>query len=438
MPSTLLGQGSGSVSTLSASELAALPDVRSALEWFARERKWVNERHSELCRIAAPTFQEQRRAEWMAAQLRQLGWDAKLDRAGNVVANRPGPKSVTEKGPVVVATAHLDTVLSPRGPEDIIASRDGRLNGPGVSDNGAGLAALLAIARAVDESSALSGLALPLVLVANVGEEGEGNLSGMRYLCRTSGLGARASAFVVLDGPSTDHITTCALASRRFEITIDGPGGHSWSDFGTGNPIHTMGRAITNFCESAAQLPGVQADGPRTTWNFGLVEGGTSINSIPVLAKAKLDLRSESPSRIDEMAALMTQSLERALEAENNMVTVERSGSGVARVTAKVREIGSRPGGRLPAASPLLDHLLAVDRLLNIRAQLDCASTDANIPMSLGIPAVSIGAGGRGGGAHTPAEWFHPEGREAGLRRVLLLLLLLIGDLDSQAASGRR
>lgn len=438
MPGMLLGHSSGSSPATSAANLAALPDVRAALDWFSRERKWVNERHAELCRIAAPTFQEQRRAEWMASQFRQSGWESKLDRAGNVVANRPGPKSVVDKGPVIVVTAHLDTVLAPRSPEDIVASRDGRLNGPGVSDNGAGLAALLAIARAVEDSPTLSELALPLLLVANVGEEGEGNLSGMRYLCRPSGLGARASAFIVLDGPSTDHITACALASRRFEITIDGPGGHSWSDFGTGNPVHTLSRAITFFCDSAAQLPGVQGNGPRTTWNFGLIEGGASINSIPVLAKAKLDLRSESPARIDEMAALMTQSLERALEAENGMVTVERSGSGAARVTAKVREIGSRPGGRLAAPSRLLDHLLGVDRQLRIRAQLDCASTDANIPMSLGIPAVSIGAGGRGGGAHTPAEWFHPEGREMGLRRILLLLLLLIGDLDQRMFNVRR
>ena len=426
MPGTVLGQGSGSISTPSVADLAATPEVRTALEWFGRERKWTNERHAELCRIAAPTFQEQRRAEWMAAQLRQSGWEAKLDRAGNVVATRPGPKSVTEKGQVVVVTAHLDTVLAPRTPEDIVASRDGRLNGPGVSDNGAGLAALLAIARVIDETPALSGIPLPLVLAANVGEEGEGNLSGMRYLCRSSGLGARASAFVVLDGPSTDHITISALASRRFEITVDGPGGHSWSDFGTGNPVHTLARAITYFGDSAAALPGIHSDGPRTTWNFGLIEGGTSINSIPVQAKAKLDLRSESPVRIDEMAALMTQSLERALEWEN------------ATVTAKMREIGSRPGGRLAPSAPLLEHLMSVDRHLNIRALLDCASTDANIPMSLGIPAVSIGAGGRGGGAHTPAEWFHAEGREMGLRRVMLLLLLLMGDLDPRLIIGRR
>lgn len=438
MPGSLLGSGSSPVSSLNTAALAVLPDVRMLLDWFGREKRWINERHTELCRIAAPTFQEQKRAEWIAAQLKQSGWEAKLDRAGNVVANRPGPKTVVEKGPVVVVTAHLDTVLAPRTADDIESTRDGRLFGPGVADNGAGLAGLLAIARAVEESPALSGAALPLLLAANVGEEGEGNLSGMRYLCRPSGIGGRAAAFVVLDGPSTDHITTAALASRRFEISITGPGGHSWSDFGTGNPVHTLGRAIAEFCASAAQLAGNRSEGPRTSWNFGMIEGGTSINSIPVLARAKLDLRSESAPRIDEMAALMTQALERALEAENVSVTVERNGSGAARVVAKVREIGSRPGGRLAPNAPLLGHLLAVDRLLNIRAQMDCASTDANIPLSLGIPAVSIGAGGHGGGAHTPAEWFHAEGREIGLKRVMLLVLLLLGEIDPRLLAALR
>lgn len=430
MPGTVLGRGAGPAPSKGAAGLAALPGVCELLDWFGRERQWINERHVEVCRIAAPTFQEQRRAEWMAAELRRWGWEAKLDRAGNVVANRPGPKAVVEKGPVVAVTAHLDTVLAPRTPEEIEAGRDGRLRGPGVSDNGAGLAGLLAVARAVEESPVLCGMALPLVLAANVGEEGEGNLSGMRYLCRAGGLGGRASAFVVLDGPSTDHITAAALASRRFEIAISGPGGHSWSDFGTGNPVHTLGRAVTYFCDGMAAMAGGESDAPRTAWNFGVVEGGTSINSIPVLARAKLDLRSESPARIDEMAALMTQSVERALEAENGAVTVGRSSGGAGRVTAKTREIGSRPGGRLPDSAALLEHVRGVDRHLNIRAQLDCASTDANIPLSLGIPAVSIGAGGHGGGAHTQEEWFHAEGRETGLRRVMLLLLLLLADLD--------
>ena len=426
-----LSEGRKSRPSISVAELAALPDVRDMLEWFARERRWILERHLELCRIPAPTFEEQKRAEWMAGQFRLMGWEAKLDRAGNVLANRPGPKSVTEKSAAVALTAHLDTVLAPRNADEVSLAKDGKLTGPGVADNGAGLAALLAVARCIEESPAFGGVPLPLFLVANVGEEGEGNLSGMRYLCRNSSLGGRVASFVVLDGPSTDHITCRALASRRFEVTVSGPGGHSWSDFGTGNPVHTLGRAITNFCNAAVVLAGE----PRSSYNFGLIDGGTSINSIPAEARAKLDLRSESPARIDEMASLLTESLERALEWENG---VGAARNAPARVTAKVREIGSRPGGAIAPDSPLLAHIAAVDKHLGIRAQLDTASTDANIPLSIGIPAISIGAGGHGGGAHTPSEWFHPEGREAGLRRVLLLLLLLMSDLDAQLLESLR
>jgi tripeptide aminopeptidase len=418
-----LTEGRKSRPSMPVAELAALAGVRGMLEWFGREKRWILDRHLELCRIPAPTFEEQKRAEWMAGQFRLLGWEARIDRAGNVVANRPGPKPLIEKGPLIALTAHLDTVLAPRNAGEVGLSKDGKLTGPGVSDNGAGLAALLAVARCIGEAPALAGESLPLALVANVGEEGEGNLSGMRYLCRGAALGGRTAAFVVLDGPSTDHITCRALASRRFEVAVTGPGGHSWSDFGAGNPVHALSRAIVNFCDAAAGLPAE----PRSSFNFGLIEGGTSINSIPVEARAKLDLRSESPARIDEMAAMLTESLERALEEENGSAPARHAPP---RVTAKVREIGSRPGGSIAPGDPLLAHVAAVDKHLGIRAHLDTASTDANIPLSIGIPAISIGAGGHGGGAHTPSEWFHPEGRETGLRRVLLLLSLLMADLD--------
>ncbi len=400
--------------------LAAEPALAEALRWFSTEKRWINEKHLELCRIAAPTFQEQARAEWMVAQFKALGCDAKLDRAGNVLAYL----NEQHDGPLVALTAHLDTVLEPRTAEDIRGSRDGELLGPGVSDNGAGLAALLAVAHAVRVNRMLRASRLPLVLVANVGEEGEGNLSGMRFLCRPSGMGGKIRSFLVLDGPATDHITNRALASRRYEIICTGPGGHSWSDFGTGNPVHTLARAIAYFAE---QPPPNGAGAPRSTYNFGLIEGGTSINSIPVDARAKVDLRSESPYRIDEMAALLTGAIERALEVEN-----ERATGG--RVNAKIREIGARPGGQLPEGARILAHLRSTDSYLGIRAHLDCASTDANVPLSMGIPAVSIGAGGQGGGAHTPNEWFRPEGREAGLRRILLTLVMLMRDLDEASA----
>jgi len=191
------------------SRLAAEPALASVLQWFSSERRWINERHLELCRIAAPTFQEQRRAEWMVAQFQAMGCDARIDKAGNVIAYPRG----NQDGPLVALTAHLDTVLEPINPEDIRPGRDGQLHGPGVSDNGAGLAALLAIAQAVCSSSALLDSPLPIVFIANVGEEGEGNLSGMRYICRPGGLASRIAAFVVLDGPTVEHIT-CRAALK--------------------------------------------------------------------------------------------------------------------------------------------------------------------------------------------------------------------------------
>ena len=357
----------------------------------------------------------------MAAQFRAIGCDARLDRAGNVVAFPADPG----EGGLVALTAHLDTVIEPRSPEDIQFGRDGKLYGPGVSDNGAGLAALLAIAQAIRNTPALLDSPLPLVLVANVGEEGEGNLSGMRFLCRPSGLVTRIASWVVLDGPSLDHITTRALASRRFEITVTGPGGHSWSDYGVANPVHALSRAVALFSEHQP----VNGSSPRSSFNFGLIEGGTSVNSIPSNARAKLDIRSESATRIEELASLLTASLERAMEIEN-----DRSPAG--RVTVKLREIGSRPGGQLAEAAPILSHIRSVDAYLGVRTHIDCASTDANIPLSLGMQAVSIGAGGQGGGAHTPSEWYHPEGRETGLRRVLFLLCLLMRDVDPAAAGA--
>ncbi len=387
--------------------------VAECLRTFTRHKQWINEQHVALCRIPAPTFLEQQRAEWMLAQFRALGCDAHRDRSGNVVARPKG----YDTGPWVALTAHLDTVLAPRSPEEITLAPDGRLLGPGVSDNGAGLAALLAVARALQEAPPLPHRRAGLLLVANVGEEGEGNLNGMRYLCRHSPVAADLKALVVLDGPSTDHITCQALESRRFEITITGPGGHSWSDYGVGNPIHALGRAVALLTEHRAN----GAEGPRVSYSFGMIEGGSSVNSIPASARAKVDIRSESARRVDEMSAVLAAAVERAVAVEN-----ERATAG--KVTARVREIGARPGGRLPEDAPLLVYLRAVDAYLGIRSRLDCASTDANIPLSMGIPAVSIGAGGQGGGAHTLGEWYRPDGRDLGLKRILLTLFLLLRD----------
>ena len=399
---------------------AALADderVRPALVSLSRERAWVNAQHLELCRVAAPTFMEQKRAAWMMEQFRALGCEARIDRGGNVLCFPYGDPG----GDLIALTAHLDTVLAPRVPDDVRVGPDGRFFGPGVADNGAGLAALLAMARVL-KAHRLEELGR-LVICANVGEEGEGNLSGMRYLCRQSMLAHRLKSFVVLDGPGTESITCQALGSRRFEVLFQGPGGHSWGDFGTGNPIHALAHVMADFADLFVQGQ------PRASFNFGMVEGGASINSIPTEARAKLDIRSESTGRMDLLAELLTDCVERSMATENARAADLAPKAGRAatawRVTAKIREIGSRPGGRLAADAPLLESLRAVDRYCDIRAVEDCASTDANIPLSMGLPAVSLGAGGAGGGAHTAAEWYHPEGRDLALRRVLLLLLHL-------------
>lgn len=396
------------------SELAESREVRECLQWFTREKQWINEIHLQLCRIPAPTFLEGERALWFVEQFRTLGWEAAIDRAGNVVAS-------LGEGPYVALTAHLDTVIAPRTKDDIAIDADGRFRGPGVSDNGAGLAALLAIARAWKTCRNALDLPANLLLVANVGEEGEGNLSGMRHLCKQGPLARKIAAFVVVDGANTDHITNRALGSRRFEVTFSGPGGHSWSDFGLGNPVHALCRAVALFSET--RLDG----GPKSSINVGIIEGGSSVNAIAQSARAKVDIRSESNEKMDELVEILSATADRARDLEN-----QRAVAG--KVTAKVKEIGSRPAAALPETAAILQYIRAVDAHLGVRSHVDCSSTDANIPMSLGIPSIAIGAGGIGGGAHTTQEWFRPEGRDLGLKRILLLLLLLMRD----SVAGRK
>ena len=389
-------------------EISETRDVRDCLQWFTREKQWINEMHLQLCRIPSPTFLEGERALWFVDQFRALGWDASTDRAGNVIAS-------LGDGPYVALTAHLDTVIAPRLKEDVTVDRDGRFRGPGVSDNGAGLAALLALARAWKTCPPALELSFRLLLVANVGEEGEGNLSGMRHLCKQPPLARKIGAFVVIDGANTDHITTRALGSRRFEVAFTGPGGHSWSDFGVGNPVHAVCRAVALFSET--RLEGA----PKSAINVGLVEGGSSVNAIAQAARAKVDIRSESNEKMDELVELLSAAVDRARDLENQRATAGK-------VTARLKEIGSRPAAALPDHAPILQYVRTVDAHLGIRSRVDCSSTDANIPLSLGIPAIAIGAGGIGGGAHTTQEWFRPEGRDLGLKRILLLLLLLLRD----------
>jgi tripeptide aminopeptidase len=248
-----------------------------------------------------------------------------------------------------------------------------------------------------------------------VGEEGEGDLRGMRYLYGASPWGERIGANVVLDGAGCEVVVTQGLGSRRYLVTVKGPGGHSWTDAGTPNPIVVMSRAIAAMSEIA--LP----TSPRTTLNIGTIEGGSSVNSIPEFATARFDLRSVDADQLVRLEVELHRAVEDAVLAANAQTAAKK---GLGMVQFLIERIGDRPAGRLNDNSPLLKALQAADRHLGIRTEPRVASTDANIPLSLGIPALSIGAGGDGGGIHTRGEWYDASGRELALKRILLLLML--------------
>ena len=284
---------------------------------------------------------------------------------------------------------------------------------PGISDNGTGIAALVALARALQLARVKP--QRTILFAGNVGEEGEGNLRGMRELVET--YRAKLKAVIVLDGSGTDHVTTKALASRRLEATITGPGGHSWSDFGMPNPVNALIRGSARFINT--KVP----SNPRTTFNIGQIEGGTSVNSVPFDARIKVDIRSENEEELGRLENALRESIAAGVRDEMESPRDRSKGT----LEWKVELLGSRPGGELRNDSRLLAALRAADESVGNQSRLERSSTDANIPLALGIDAISIGAGGSGGGAHSLQEWYDPAGREAGLKRALLTVLGVSG-----------
>ena len=382
--------------------------VRTALNWFALNENWIADQQAKLTEIPAPSFQEEKRGEAVKALLLFVGLTVHIDNLGNVIGEMRG---ATDKE-VVVLAAHLDTVF-PAGTDVKVTRQGERLIAPGISDNGTGLAGMIAVARAIHEAKIQP--RRTILFAANVGEEGEGNLRGMRALI--DAYRQKLRAVIVLDGSGIDHVTTKALASKRLEVVITGPGGHSWSDFGMPNPIDALVRGAVRFINTKVPVA------PRTTFNIGQVEGGTSVNSIPYEAKLKVDLRSENEDEITRMEAALRESMAAGVKDEMDKARDKTRG----KLDWKINVIGSRPGGELAADSPLLASLHAADDVVGVKSRTERSSTDANIPLSMGIDAISIGAGGNGGGAHSLQEWYEPAGREVGLKRVLLTLLGVSG-----------
>ncbi|HEV2645255.1 MAG TPA: M20/M25/M40 family metallo-hydrolase [Acidobacteriaceae bacterium] len=400
--------------------LAATPAVHRAFQWLHLHQPQLRRWHLDIVRIPAPPFAEEARAAWFLERFQELGLtNPHIDVVGNVLAELPGSNHTANDSPVILLSAHLDTVFPAQTSTEPI-EQDTRILAPGACDNAAGLSALLGLAAALRHAEL--GAAVTILFAANVGEEGEGDLRGMRHLFTASPYASRIAGALALEGSGSSAVVTRALASRRFRVTVTGPGGHAWTDAGAPNPILMLARALLAL-EALPSLA-APAGSPRTTLNIGQIAGGTSINSIPESAVASIDLRSTDAAELQAAEEALRSTLKHwILDPPISNVHLSHGSVSNPSVALSIEIIGDRPGGSLADDSQLLTTLRAVDRHLNLRTEPGLGSTDANIPLSLGIPAIAIGAGGLGGGIHTLQEWYDPTGRNNALRRILLTLL---------------
>lgn len=393
-------------------DMLSAPEIQRAFLFIDETQKETSEELIRICEIPAPPFKEYSRAEYIRQRFEELGLHrARIDSEGNVIAERPGRFT----HPRVAVSAHLDTVF-PEGTDVKVRCEGRRLFAPGIADNTCGVVSLPVIARALSLAEVKT--EGTIYFVATVGEEGEGNLRGVRHLFTEGEFRTGIDAFISLDGPGVERITNRALGSRRYRVSLSGPGGHSWGDFGVVNPVHALGRAIARFAAYPAPLA------PRTSYNVGIIEGGSSVNSIPEWASMTVDMRSVSSEEINKLETYLRRVIELATREEN----LQRATSGTS-LSYEMELIGDRPSGETPIESPIVQAAIKCSRALGIEPRLDCSSTDSNIPISLGLPAITIGAGGMSGNCHCLTEWYDPLGRELGLKRVLLLLVALAGKI---------
>ncbi|HZI85222.1 MAG TPA: M20/M25/M40 family metallo-hydrolase [Pyrinomonadaceae bacterium] len=390
-------------------ELTASSSVQRAFSFFDSYREEITEEQIRICSIPAPLFDEQKRAEYLLKRFTELGLkDPVIDEEGNCLALRPG-RSLS---PLLVVSAHLDTVF-PAGTDFTVRRMGNRLLAPGISDDGCGLVALIALAQALD--AARIATESSILFVGTVGEEGAGNLRGVRYLFSKSEWARRIDSFISFDGGGTDRITNGALGSRRYRVRLRGTGGHSWADFGVTNPIHALGRAVSRL----ASYPAPKR--PRTTFNVGRIEGGSSVNAIPGEATMEVDLRSAGEQELLRLDAFFRRAVREAADDEN----ANRRKDDLP-LEINLELIGERPSGETKPDSQIVELAQEATRALGFTPRLDQASTDSNVPISLGLPAITLGGGGTSGNSHTLEEWYDPSDREAGLKRALLVILGIV------------
>ncbi|MBT8396286.1 MAG: M20/M25/M40 family metallo-hydrolase [Gemmatimonadetes bacterium] len=384
--------------------------VQEAMREIVALDAWTQEKLVALTEIPAPPFMEEERAKAFAQMLENVGADSvRMDGVGNVLAFRRGRVG----NRTVVLGAHMDTVF-PEGTDVTVKARGDTLFAPGIGDDTRGLAVVLTVLRAMEDVGIRTDA--DLVFLGSVGEEGLGDLRGVKHFFAEDG--RDTDAFVEVDGGGISSIVNKGLGSIRYRVTFRGDGGHSWGAFGLVNPVHALGRAIREF---AVVADGLTLDGPRTSFNVGRIGGGTSINSVPFEAWMEVDMRSESPSSLDSISAAFRRAAQVAAAEEDRFA---RDGSSI---ELEVEQIGLRPSGEVDPSTPLVQRAMAVTRSFGESPYLSRSSTNSNIPISLGIPAITIGRGGAGGENHSPGEWWVNEDGYKAIQRALLIVLAEAG-----------
>ncbi len=386
--------------------LAQKPAVKKALGMFEELEPWTVKNLRYLTEIPAPPFKEEVRGRAYAELLRTAGADSVwTDEVGNVIALRKGKAGKK----TVVLEAHLDTVF-PEGTDVKIRQKGDTLFAPGIGDDTRGLAMVLTILDVMEKTNLETDA--NVLFIGTVGEEGLGDLRGVKKLFNTPGL--KIDSYIAIDGLGSTSIAHRGLGSHRYKVTFKGPGGHSSGAFGMVNPHGALARAIYYFTQEADKFT---RQGVRTTYNVGVIGGGTSVNAIPFESYMQVDMRSESPEQLNGIDKLLQAAIQRALREENQM---KRLGPDL---TVDIAMVGDRPSGSVPASSPLVQRAIAATRFVSQEPTLRVGSTNSNIPFSKGIPAITLGAGGTGGGAHALNEWWLHDKSHLALERTLLVLL---------------
>ncbi len=385
--------------------IAARPDITRAFRAIeALESQTVADLVA-LTEIPAPPFMEDERGRAFATMLEAAGVDSVwIDEVGNVIALRRGASG----NRTVALDAHLDTVF-PEGTDVTVRVRGDTLAAPGIGDDTRGLAVVLAVLKAMNQANVQT--EADVLFIGTVGEEGLGDLRGVKHLFGPSG--PQIDSWIAVDGISLTGNTHGGLGSHRYRVTFKGPGGHSWGAFGLANPHHALSAAVTRFVEMADEYT---ASGAKTSYNIGRTGGGTSINSIPFESWMEVDMRSLSDERLLHIDSLLQHAIQLGLADQNAR---RRSGDSL---TVEVELIGDRPSGLIDPATPLVQRALAATTFVGVEPRLGTGSTDSNIPISLGIPSVTIGGGGGGGEFHSLHEWWINDRGDLGIKKALLLV----------------